>query len=65
MLCAPKYAYSKYACVDNITGVALGRTFFAAPMEATDPESCVDHYIFLDIPTELPTTPVSLVVCSS
>ena len=59
LLCAPKYAYSKYACVDNITGVALGRTFFAAPMEATDPESCVDHYIFLDIPTELPTTPVS------
>ena len=46
VLCAPKYAYGKYACYLNNTD-QLVRTFYASPQEPDDQNTCVEGYMFV------------------
>ena len=45
-LCAPKYAYAKYACYLNNTD-QLVRKFYASPREPEDTNTCVEEYMFV------------------
>ena len=54
LTCAPKYAYSQWQCVENVTNGVIstqdspsaGHLFYGAPQELQDPMSCVDHYLY-------------------
>jgi hypothetical protein len=48
LLCSPKYAYSLWECVPNVTNAhrpLAGHQFYAAPQELLEVQTCVDRLV--------------------